>query len=336
MSCCNSEERLPMADAKVSVIVPVYNVEKYLRRCLDSIINQTYRNLEIILVDDGSPDNSGAICDEYAEKDSRIRVIHRINGGLSAARNSGLDVADGEYVAFVDSDDWLVDTFIEKLCEKAEQDALVVSNLLFWESDAKNQAAMAQRETETIDICEFWQRTVGTECTPYIVAWSKLYPRRFFDHLRFAEGLFHEDEVILHHVIAQARRVHVIYEPLYVYRQNPASIMGQGFNPRRLDGFVGWAERLSYFRKQGFREAEDALANKYWMRYKDQILAVSPAEDQEGHRKKAIRSFKHAFPSLMRAKRIPQSQKTSVLAMRVSPEFFRGVWRIIGILRKRK
>ena len=325
-----------MADAKVSVIVPVYNVEKYLRRCLDSIISQTYKNLEIILVDDGSPDNSGAICDEYAKKDGRIRVIHRTNGGLSAARNSGLDVAEGEYIAFVDSDDWLVDTFVEKLYVKAEQDALVVSNLLFWESDAQNQAAMAQRETETIDIREFWRRTAETVCTPYIVAWSKLYPRRFFDHLRFAEGLVHEDEAILHHVIAQAGRIHVIYEPLYVYRQNPASIMGQGFNPRRLDGFVGWAERLKYFRQYGFVEAEAALANKYWMRYKDQILAVSPAEDQEGHRKKAMRSFRYAFPSLMRARSISLSQKTYVLAMCVSPEFFRGMCRIIGIIRKGK
>ena len=91
-----------MAEEKVSVIVPVYNVEKYLHKCLDSIINQTYRNLEIILVDDGSPDNCGAICDEYAQKDSRIKVIHQKNGGLSAARNTGLDCAVGEYISFVD------------------------------------------------------------------------------------------------------------------------------------------------------------------------------------------------------------------------------------------
>lgn len=325
-----------MTNEKVSVIVPVYNVEKYLRQCLDSIINQTYRNLEIVLVDDGSPDNSGTICDEYEQKDSRIRVIHRENGGLSAARNSGLDIATGEYVAFVDSDDWLADTFVEKLCEKAEKDALVIANLISWETDTKNQAAMAQKEVETIDVCEFWRRTAGKECTPYIVACCKLYPKRFFDHLRFAEGLFHEDEAILHHVIMQAGRIHVVSDSLYFYRQNPASIMGQGFNPRRLDGFVAWAERLKYFRIYDFTEAEDTLANKYWTRYKDQILTVSSVEDQEGHRKKAVYSFRYAFPSLMRAKSIPSSQKISVLAMRVSPELFRGMWRTIGNLRKRK
>ena len=102
-------------DSLVSVIVPVYKVEKYLSKCLDSIVNQTYKNLEIILVDDGSPDNSGKICDEYAQKDSRIKVIHKENGGLSSARNAGLDIATGEYIAFADSDDSVHLDFVEKL-----------------------------------------------------------------------------------------------------------------------------------------------------------------------------------------------------------------------------
>lgn len=325
-----------MADDKVSVIVPVYNVEKYLRRCLDSIINQTYRNLEIILVDDGSPDNCGVICDEYASKDHRVQVIHRENGGLSVARNAGLDVATGEYIAFVDSDDWLADEFVEKLHANAEQNALVVTNLFFWESDIKNWTAMEQREFETIDSYEFWKRTTENECTPYIVACSKLYPRKIFNDLRFPEGLIHEDEAILHHVVNQVNYIHVIHDPLYYYRQSNSSIMGQGFNPRRLDGFVAWADRLGYFRKYGFVEAEDALANKYWIRYKNQIVMVNPSDDQEGHWKKAVQYFKYAFPSLMRSKSIRASQKVSILAMRIHPKAFQEIWRILGVFRKKR
>lgn len=325
-----------MAEEKVSVIVPVYNVEKYLRRCLDSIINQTYQNLEIILVDDESPDNCGAICDEYATKDQRIQVIHQKNGGLSAARNSGLDKATGDYVVFVDSDDWLAEEFVEKLHANAEQNALVVANLIFWESDIKNWTAMAQRESETIDSHEFWRRTTENECTAYIVAWSKLYPRKIFDNLRFTEGLFHEDEAILHHVIDQVSHVHVIYDPLYYYRQNKTSIMGQGFNPKRLDGFVAWAERLSYFRKNNMISHENALAKKYWERYKDQIFSVDEHKDPEHHRARAIQYYKIAFPSLMRAKSIKTSQKASIIAMRISPEFFQRMWRLIGVFRRQK
>ena len=106
---------------KISVIVPVYNVENYLRRCVDSIINQTYKNLEIILVDDGSPDNCPVICDEYAQKDSRIKVIHKENGGLSSARNCGMDMATGEYIGFVDGDDWIESDMYKFLIENAEK-----------------------------------------------------------------------------------------------------------------------------------------------------------------------------------------------------------------------
>ena len=108
----------------VSIIVPVYKVEKYLRECVDSILGQTYRELQIILVDDGSPDGSGAICDEYALHDDRVTVIHSENGGLSAARNRGLALCEGEYVLFVDSDDWLEDNAVEVLVNKAEADGL--------------------------------------------------------------------------------------------------------------------------------------------------------------------------------------------------------------------
>lgn len=325
-----------MEEEKVSVIVPVYNVEKYLRQCVDSIIAQTYRNLEIILVDDGSPDNCGAICDEYAEKDSRIQVIHQKNSGLSVARNSGLNISTGEYIAFIDSDDWVADNFIEKLHSYAGPNTLTVCNLIFWTSETNNHIFMKPRASENINRDEFWKRTMGEECTAYIVAWSKLYPSKVFNQLRFPTGLLHEDEAILHNVLDQVEEICVVYEPLYFYRQNEDSIMGQGFSPKRLDGFVAWAERLKYFRINNLRLHEDALSQKYWERYKDQIIAVDQFEDPAKHRARAVECYKNAFPSLMRAKSIKPSQKLSVLAMRIHPSVFQGMWRIIGAFKKQE
>lgn len=325
-----------MAEEKVSVIVPVYNVEKYLHKCLDSIINQTYRNLEIILVDDGSPDNCGAICDEYAQKDSRIKVIHQKNGGLSAARNTGLDCAVGEYISFVDSDDWVSEEFIEQLISSAKPNSLVMCDFISWESDADGSIPVAGDRIETIDQNEFWSRTIGEKCILYTVAWNKLYPKRIFSELRFQTGLLHEDEAILHYVIDQVDSINVLHRPMYFYRRTRSSIMGRGFNPSRLDLFVGLAERLKYFRDKKLPELENALSERYWENYKNQIFAVNPAEDPDGHRARAIRNYRIAFPSLIRAKSIRTSQKISIIAMRISPKTFQSMWRIIGVFTRQR
>ena len=325
-----------MTTKKVSIIVPVYNVESFLPQCLDSIIRQTHHNLEIILVDDGSRDQSGKICDEYARLDKRIRVIHQENSGLSAARNAGLDIASGAYIAFIDSDDWISPRYVELLLCEDDPTALSLCNLNIWTSEDDNHPLMSIAPTEIIDTEEFWKRTTGKDITPYIIACSKLYPASVFQNVRFQPGLFHEDEAILHEVIDQIEKIHIIYEPLYFYRQRETSIMGQKFNPRRLDAFVGWANRLAYFRSKRYRSHEDAIALKYWDRYKDQIFAISEKDDPEDHRSRAIRSYSVAFPSLMRARTISLSQKVSVLVMRISPDCFRHMWQIVEFLYKIK
>lgn len=189
--------------AKISVIVPVYKVEPYLSRCLDSIINQTYRNLEIILVDDGSPDHCGEICDEYARQDSRIRVIHKSNGGLSDARNHGIDVATGDYIAFVDSDDYVTTDMYEKMLARLEfdnSDMVVCNYYRFDEGSVPPEYGyinLPDRVLSKDEAFDFYLQIGGD----YVSAWNKLYKRGIFADLRYPTGKIYEDTFVICEVL---------------------------------------------------------------------------------------------------------------------------------------
>ena len=227
LSCDIVKDLLPLyvdnicsEDSKkmISIIVPVYNVEKYLNRCVDSIINQTYKNLEIILVDDGSTDNSGKICDEYQKKDSRIKVIHKTNGGMSSARNAGLDIATGNYIAFVDSDDYIalnmmatmrgyvVDNNVDmavcgftRLTENkilSERGKEVICGIY-------NPEKLFESETAHID-------GVKDRVSLYTESLcNKLYKRYIFDDLRLRIGKNHEDFYLMHYIINKCQKVYL-------------------------------------------------------------------------------------------------------------------------------
>ena len=165
----------------ISVIIPVYKVERYLDACVTSVVGQTYPDLEIILVDDGSPDNCPALCDAWAAKDTRIRVIHRSNGGLSAARNSGLDVCTGDYIAFVDSDDRLEPETLERALRAQQRSGADLVLFHYLCTDENDQPlpdrTPADREEEALTPPQFWEKffASGDACTYYVVAWNKLY-----------------------------------------------------------------------------------------------------------------------------------------------------------------
>lgn len=234
---------------KISVIIPVYKVEKYLRQCMDSVVNQTYANLEIIAIDDGSPDRCGAICDEYAAGDPRIQVIHKSNGGLSAARNDALAIATGDWILFVDSDDWLELDLCEKALSAARSnDADILIYDLFRENT----------NTGTERICAFPKGFVTDDraiisgmqlsalnryYTPISTAWSQGFPwDKLFraelilkNGLRFATNVkANEDVIFALHAFQFANRIGYIPEPLYHYRMNQTSI-GHKFSPNRVE-----------------------------------------------------------------------------------------------------
>lgn len=214
----NQNENMP----KVSIIVPIYKAEKYLNRCIDSILAQTFTDWELLLIDDGSPDRSGEICDEYAQKDSRIRVFHKKNGGVSSARNLGLDNVQGEYVTFVDSDDWIDVHMYEEMYNKAiEEDADVVV-CDFCSTDCENEQyskGLISKERENVIVDVLLWRIAGC-------LWNKLVRRKeYTDHdLIYPTHNMGEDAALIVQILWNAKRISYLPEPFYYYYMNQTSI----------------------------------------------------------------------------------------------------------------
>ena len=244
-------------DILVSVIVPVYNVEEYLGRCVDSILAQTYPNLEIILVDDGAKDFSGRICDEYAQKDPRVRVIHKENGGLSSARNAGIDAARGGWLEFVDSDDWIEPDAVESLLSMAlaYQVELVLGGR--WDVSAKTgekKIGLCPRKREVIS---------GEELVGRIFRWDncdssacdKLFSRRLFREVRFPEGVICEDVPIMYKIVLDAGRVALLDKPIYNYYHRSGSITYTGISEKNFH-FSRHTEAILSYIKQHYPKLE--------------------------------------------------------------------------------
>ncbi|MBR1470750.1 MAG: glycosyltransferase [Lachnospiraceae bacterium] len=250
-----------MTNAKVSVIVPVYNVKDYLEACINSICCQTYQNIEVILIDDGSTDGCGNICDRYAEQYENIQVIHKKNGGLAAARNSGLEVSTGEYVAFIDSDDQIHPRFVEemlRLCEDNDCGMAICS----YRSDAKwDENAVEKNKAEVLDYTELLDRFYTDDHIRITVAWNKLYRRSIIGDLRYVEGVDHEDEYTTAKFIYRAKRIAQTDAQLYCYTLRDGSIMQRPFSLKRLDGLGAYLERRKFFIEHG--EDKYAIREEY-------------------------------------------------------------------------
>ena len=230
----------------ISVIVPVYKVEPYLDQCVRSIVEQTYTDLEIILVDDGSPDDCPAMCDAWAEKDSRIKVIHKQNGGLSDARNAGMDIASGEYIGFVDSDDWLEPDILESALSQIERESADIAAFgIAWEYPDRREIPHPLKNHVYRDRAQILQ-AYFTECMVRTTVWNKLYRRTVLDTLRFPKGKLHEDEFFTYRTLARASIVTVQEQIGYHYRQREDSIMGTHYHLRHLDVLEAMDEKLIF------------------------------------------------------------------------------------------
>lgn len=218
---------------KISVIVPVYNVEKYLERCVNSLLQQTYENLEIILVDDGSKDRSGKICDALREKSSKIKVIHKENGGLSSARNKGLEIAEGEYIGFVDSDDWISNDMYEYLLSLSkEYDADITQIEYIFASDYPKQIKQHNIGLTCVEenenILKRYLVDGMKEIKSYPV-WTKLYKAKCFRGVSFPEGQLYEDVVTNYSILSGINRYVISTKVCYFYFSNPKSITRSSF-----------------------------------------------------------------------------------------------------------
>lgn len=235
----------------ISVIVPVYKVEPFLHRCVDSILSQTYEDFELILVDDGSPDSCGAICDRYALQDSRIHAIHQENGGLSAARNAGIDWvfanSDSQWLAFVDSDDWVHPEFLQQLYTAAAQTGCCISACGFCRTGGEELPEPEDASITCMDANDYYCGEMHESLTA--VAWNKLYHRHLFQQLRYPVGKLHEDEFTTYRAVYQAKTIGVTPVPLYAYYQNPEGIMRSSWNPRRMHVLEAFEEQIAFARE---------------------------------------------------------------------------------------
>ncbi|MEQ2525821.1 glycosyltransferase [Robertmurraya yapensis] len=280
---------------KVSVIVPIYKVEKYIHQCVKSIVNQTYPNLEIILVNDGSPDHCGKIAEQYAEQDNRVTVIHKENGGLSDARNAGTKYVTGEYTLFVDSDDWLALDMIEKL----------VNISLTYQADVVQSAFYYAFEQYLL----FDHRYFSKTAPPLILdnqslmfelvtnekvknfAWGKLYKSRLIQDIPFKKGVLFEDVFWAHQVMQRVNTYVLLHEPYVYYRQRSDSIVAT-YTPRNLDILKGLIERHFFIEKH----YKDLTNDSYKMIFKTSLqhyylLLANWNKDRGGIYRKEIQSY---------------------------------------------
>ena len=261
----------------ISVIVPVYNVEKYLDKCVDSILHQEYSDIEIILVDDGSLDNGGLLCDEYACRYQNITVVHKQNGGLSDARNMGIRAADGDWIAFVDSDDYVDQRYLQALYDAVTRD----------DSDLSVCDFVPIREDRTI--IERWgglpNLTLSNKADmiriidshwKIVPAWNKLYKAKLFDDLEFEKGKLHEDEFFIHRVLVKCNRITIISDALYYYLQRGGSITTTKNIQNQLDAFEALIQRCAFCQENGLPINPKFLS----LSYLDKVVTDPCQEDE--------------------------------------------------------
>lgn len=241
---------------RISVIVPVYKVESYLHSCIESVLSQTFPCFELILVDDGSPDRCGEICEAYARKDDRVRVIHQKNAGLSAARNAGLEIASGTYVTFVDSDDAIHPQMLEQLIQAIQTTDANMSLCFFTRAETDLTVQVESKAPEIISGEEACLRIYGIkngtqisseDSANYVIACCKLFPAERFANLRFPVGRKHEDEFTTYRLLYEAGSIAVLSVPLYYYRPNPGSIMANRGITEKKDYIEALCERSDYY-----------------------------------------------------------------------------------------
>lgn len=236
----------------VSIIIPIYNVEKYLHKCIDSVLNQTYKNLEIILVDDGSLDNCPKICDEYAKKDSRIKVIHKKNGGISDTRNNGIEASTGKYISFVDGDDYIDEHMIEELCKNIKETNADISVCSYYKVyNQKLEELKLHKSNHTITGIDKYHTIYNKYSSVMKAPWNKLYKKEVFKEIRYPKGIIMEDSYVLTDILQTVDKISYIEKPLYYYVQREDSIM-HSFNLKRLDSLLHYEKKIKFCLENNF------------------------------------------------------------------------------------
>lgn len=301
-----------MKEILITIIVPIYRVEDYLSRCVKSLVAQTYKNIEIILVDDGSPDACPLLCDEWGAKDDRIKVIHKENGGLSDARNAGIQAAEGEYILFVDSDDWVSADYVKNLYQ-----AVYDSNADICECDIIRTAGEAVpygNVQESVPVCyevEEALKLLIEDSIFHQYVWNKIYKIDCVKNIPFEKGKINEDEFWTYQVFGKAKKVIKIQKKLYYYFQRDNSIMGTVYNQRRLDVLEAKTGRQQYIEKYFPNLSFTAKANllQSCMYSGQMVILYMRGEERDIALEVVIKYFKDAVVEM---EKLPVSLKQKI------------------------
>ena len=311
---------------KISIIVPVYNVENYLKNCIDSILNQTFKDFELILVNDGSTDNSLNICEDYKSIDDRIKIVNKKNGGLSSARNAGLDIATGEYIGFIDSDDYIHPQMYEILYNeiKNEADISMCDFEKVYEFDKKLLGSnfVSDYEIEILNNEEALSKLAEKNEVTYVVAWNKLYKKELFKDIKFKEGIIHEDEYIIHRLLYQVNKLIYVKEKLHFYLQRKGSIIDKKLDIDRVDYMLACSDRVRFFYEKNLID----LKVKWEYFYLLEILKNYSILDKNYHNHKKLKILKNDFRRLLKillkSKNNSIKDKISLIIFAINPNIY--------------
>ena len=311
----------------ISVIVPVYKVEKYLNKCIESIVNQTYKNLEIILVDDGSPDECGKICDNYAQKDMRIKVIHKENGGLSDARNAGIEVASGIYIAFVDSDDYVSYDYIEymyKMLINGNAKLAICGVQEIWKNTRiEEENNINMEELTPKEAFENLLFDKGIKVSAY----AKLYHKSLWEENRFPKGKVYEDTAIIYKVIEEAKKIVYGSKKCYYYIARVGSISKQqGYN-RNEEDYIEHTKKMLEFIEKEYPELKIAI-HRFDLYAKFRILRMLIFTEPRNRKmeKEIIREIKKNQREVFFCKKTPRRDKIAILLLNLGLPIFKFMW----------
>lgn len=319
-------------DGLISVIVPVYNAEKYIERCVDSILGQTYRNFELLLIDDGSLDGSASICKKYAEDDHRISVISQPNGGAGKARNTGIKLAKGEYVAFVDSDDYISPSYLENLYKAALSGEFDIVQCNYLSVSSKNIRVILEESVynptcvKEISKVEALNRRMYNVCV-----WGKLYRHCVFDDVAFVEGTIYEDDAIYYKLIMKAGHLAILEDELYYYYMTSNSVMRNDYHLKSTAFISIYKERADFFKRLGDGELVVGTYERFcrililfWAR-------CSKDEFNENDLDEIMRLYRESYSKIIKSQFVSSTDKPVLIAFRYFPRLTSF---IINLLRR--
>jgi len=325
---------------KISIIVPIFNVEPYIRQCVDSILKQTFTNFELILVNDGSTDNSGDICEQYAKQDRRVIVLHKKNEGQSSARNAGLDIASGDYIGFVDGDDYIHERMYEILYSEAElhRSDMIICELMNVEigqwCNTKNLDCnySINHYTNLQALNQLYKPingrfdTMGNACEGWIFPVIKLYKRYLFNELRFEKGRIYEDEFIIHKLLYNCSKITTISAILYFYVQRPDSTVGSPFTTKKFDKVYALQDRAEFFQDIKQKDLHDKAIKCFfevllWYYFS----AKSMLSNVDSDLKELRGSVKKNFKSLTKNPYLNWKQKAMLILFKFNPYVFEKI-----------